>query len=108
MFGLTGPLNRAALMNGFSNELRTSKRTVRISILVALALIGFGINEFRSAHANAFGQGISGMLRELLYTYFGAAGLFGLWITLALVPLWFARLIWRHTPRAPVDRWYRN
>jgi hypothetical protein len=103
-----GPVIKEVQMSGFSNELRTAQRTVRASILAALVLVGLGINDFVTVHVNSFGHGISGMLREFLYTYFGAPGLFALWIVLALVPLWFARLIWRHTPRAPSDRWYRN
>lgn len=95
-------------MGGFSNELRTAKRAVRISILVAMVLIGLGINEFSSEQTSSFGRGISGMLRDFLYTYYGEAGLCALWIMLAVIPLSFARLIWRHTPRAPSDRWYRN
>jgi hypothetical protein len=95
-------------MNGFSNELRTARRVVRISILVAIALVGLGIDELTSEQTGLFGRGISGLLRELLYTYFGAVGLCALWIVLAVIPLSLARLIWRHTPRAPSDRWYMN
>lgn len=95
-------------MSGFSNELRTAKRTVRISLLVAFILIGLGVNESSADHTRPFSQGISGMLREYLYLNFGPAGLSALWIVLALIPLWFARLVWRHTPRAPGERWYRN
>ena len=93
-------------MSGFSNELRMAKRIVRISILAALVLVGLGVHDFVTAHTNPFGQGISGMLREFLYIWFGATGLLALWILLALIPLFVARLIWRHTPRAPSDRWY--
>jgi hypothetical protein len=95
-------------MRGFSNELHTAKKAVRISILAALVLVGLGIKDFVAGHANAFGPGPSGMLREFLYIYFGTAGLLMLWIMLALIPLLFAWSIWRHTPRAPSDRWYRN
>ena len=95
-------------MTTFSNELKTAKRGVRISILVAIALVGLGINELRSQQTGSFGQGASGLLREFLYTYFGVTGLFALWIVLAMIPLSLARLIWRHTPRAPRDRWYQN
>ncbi|QBE66914.1 hypothetical protein [Pseudoduganella lutea] len=107
-FGQNGLENKAAWMGGFSNELRTAKRTVRICILMAMVLVGLGINALVSEHASPFGRGLSGMLRQVLFTHFGAAGLAALWIALAMVPLFFARLIWRHTARAPRDRWWRN
>lgn len=93
-------------MRAFSNELRTAKRTVRISILLAMVLIALGINEIGSEQTRSFGRGISGALRELLYAYFGSAGLCFMWVVMATIPLLFARLIWRHTPRVPSDRWY--
>lgn len=95
-------------MSGFSNELRTVKRTVRICVLVAMVLVGLGVNELGSEQTSSFGRGISGLLSKFLYTYFGAAGLCARWIVLAVIPLSFARFIWRHTPHAPSDRWYRN
>lgn len=95
-------------MSGFSTELRTAKRAVRVGILVAIVFIGLGINQLNSEQPSSSGRGISGMLSELLYTYFGAAGLCALWIVLAVISLTFARLIWRHTPHAPSDRWYRD
>lgn len=95
-------------MRAFSNELRTAKRAVRISILLAMVLIALGINELGSGQTRSFGRGISGVLREFLYTYFGPTGLCVMWVVLATIPLLIAQSIWRHTPRAPSDRWYRS
>lgn len=95
-------------MSWYSNDLRMSKRTVRICILVAIVLVGLGINELYSEQTGGFGRGVFGLIREILYTWFGAAGLCAFWVVLAMVPLRFARFIWRHTACAPNDRWYRN
>lgn len=95
-------------MRAYSNELRMAKRAVRISILLAMVSIALGIKELSSGQARSFGRGISGALREFLYTYFGPTGLCVMWVVLAMIPLLIAQSIWRHTPRAPCDRWYRN
>lgn len=94
-------------MSAFSNDLRTAKRAVRISILLAMVLVGIGINELGSEQTGSFVRGISGMLQQFLYTWFGTAGPCAMWIMLAVIPLMFGRFIWQHTPRAPSDRWYR-
>jgi len=95
-------------MSGYFNELRTAQRTVRICVLLAIVFVALGINELSSEQTSAFGRGTGGMLREFLNTYFGVAGLCVFWIVPALGLLIFARSIWRHTPRTPNDRWYRN
>lgn len=81
---------------------------MRICVLLAAALVALGINELRSKQTGSFGRGVSGMLREFLYINLGAAGLCAFWVVLATGSLIFAKFIWRHTARAPNDRWYRN
>jgi hypothetical protein len=95
-------------MSVLPNELRSARRMVRISVLLAFVLVAIGINQLGTVHTGSFGRGFVGNIEELLYTYFGATGLCVFWSALALVPLFSARFIWRHTPRAPNDRWYRN
>jgi len=95
-------------VSGYLNELRMARRTVRICVLLAVVFVAIGINELGSEQTGSFGRGAGGMLREFLYAYFGAAGPGSFWIVMAVGPLIFARSLWRHTLRAPNDRWYRN
>lgn len=108
VFSQDGPLNEAESMSAFSNELRTARRTVRVCVLVAFVFVAIGINQLGSVHTGSFGRGLLGIIKELLYTYFGSTGLCVFWSALAVFPLFFARFIWRHTARTPNDRWYRN
>lgn len=95
-------------MSRLSNDLHDSRRAVRICVLLALVLIGIGISRIGSEPPSSFARGIPGMAYELLYTSFGDAGRCAFWIILAMLPLGFARWLWRHTIRRPNDRWYRN
>lgn len=79
---------------------------MRISIILSMVFVALGINELGSEQTRSFGREISGALREFLYTYSGPSGLCVMWVVLAKIPLLFARLIWRHTLRAPSDRWF--
>ena len=43
---------------------------------------------------------------ELVFSAFGEWGLAALWLLLAAALSLTARLVWRHTPKLPSDRWF--
>lgn len=74
--------------------------------LAALALIAvaFAIDEWFSPSTPPFRGRWAGMI-EGVFVLAGSPGLVVLWVLAALALVFAAKFVWRHTPKAPSDRW---
>jgi hypothetical protein len=77
---------------------------VRLLVGLALLAIGSAIHEWRDPSAPPF-KGRLAWFGEATFALAGSTGLVLLWLLLAVAMLVTARFVWRHTAKAPSDRW---
>lgn len=77
---------------------------VRLLAGLALLAVGFSIHEWSSPSTPPF-RGRWSWLFEGIFALAGSPGFVFLWAMAALALAAAARFVWRHTPRAPSDKW---
>jgi len=93
-------------MTTLHDPLRSARWTVRFSLALAFAAIAMAIHAaFNPAVPS--GRGLSGLALAILSAWVGPYADAVMWAAIAAVLLYFARLMWKHAPRVPGDRWWR-
>ena len=90
-----------------SDGLFKAKQTVRFSLGLALVFVALAASALFTPSHPPF-KGPWSWAREVLYANFGPLGEVLFWSAVAVALLLLARFTWRHTPKRPGDRWYRD
>lgn len=93
-------------MTRLHDPLRVAQWTVRICVFLAAVSAAMALRA--ALHpAPPSGTGLSGLLLSLLATLVGGHANAVFWAASSVLLLYFARLVWRHTPKRPDVRWWR-
>lgn len=91
-------------MTGIPDELGAARWTVRLCVGLAGALAALGLYRFMNPPRPPF-SGRLGWMTEWAVLVLGPSGPAVVLGLVAIAALATARLVWRHTPKRPTDRW---
>lgn len=82
-----------------------SRRGTRLCVLLALLSMSLALYEFLNP-SSTLEHGYRRGLWNLFVVIAGPYGASLFWLCIAFLCILVARLIWRHAPRVPGDRWF--